>query len=69
MNKVKQHRSKYNFGNLKEVGESMFVDPEDVYSALQSLNAFNRRHGSKIVLTPEGESDFMGRIKLTVTSI
>lgn len=65
----KQNRSKYNFGLLKEVGEFILVEPEDVYSALSSLGSFNRRHKTEIVMAPDGDGLHEGKIKLVVTSI
>lgn len=69
MSTVKLHRSKYNFGSLKEVGESIAVEPQDVYSALSSLNSFNKRHGTSIVMEPDGQITEDGKIKLFVIEI
>lgn len=69
MAKTKQNRSKYNFGSLKEVGDERLVDPVDVHSALCALSAFNKRHGTDIVLEPDGLGVLDGKIRLVVTSI
>lgn len=70
MKASKQIKSKYNFGNLKEVGQTMYVNPEDVFSALQSLNSFNRRHGTKIALDPDfNVKNEEGQVELTVLSL